>query len=311
MCFTACDKVQNLLLKPKMQLCDAENTKKQLQQLILDKITEQSKNSIKRIIHDGTEVDIKPLGQMVKSLNISIQDVRTEQAGVNGKQYQCESVVSIQIPNAMIEEADLARKFKEEGQPSIHQEALMTDLRYDNNTVLYDVKYKIQLTGDKKQHIVVENGHVFGRFVSDIVIDAMLKPTLEKQQREYEEQIAEENRQLEAEVQEKEKKEAEKSKVKAEYQAVLEKEAKQKLDKVNANLNLVWNDAEPEIREELLPAQKLWLQKRELECKVKTQEEEEESEKELVRIKCEENMTDQRISELKFLINQLRKELQE
>lgn len=315
MTLTACDKVQNMLSKPSQKtqsLCNSEQTKQQVQQLIVDKIAEQSKNSIKRIIHDGTEVDIAPLGKMVKSLNVSVQDIRTEQADAHSKKHQCAGTVSIQIPSAMVEEADLARKIKEEGQNSVQQEALLADLKFDNNAIVFEYLYKVQPTDDgKKQHVVVENGHLVSRFASNIVIDAMLKPSLEKQQREYEEQIAEENRQLEAEIKEEEQKEAEKNKVKAEYQAVLEKEAQQKLDKANANLNLVWNDAEPEIREELLSAQKVWLKKRELECKLKAQDEEDEHEKELVRLKCEENMTNQRASELKVVINQLRKELQE
>lgn len=309
-----CDKIKSYLpnqSQNNQSLCHHDAVKQQVQQLVAEKIGDMSKNALKAIVNEGVEVDITQLGKMAKTLNVTVDDVRTEQADAKSKKHQCVASVSIQIPSAMVEEANQTRKIDEE-EFTVEKSALLADLKFDNNTITSEFLYKAQPSDDgKKYHVSVESGHVVSRFVSDVIVDALLKPTAEQRQRQYEEAVAEEERILAKEAEEEEKKQAEKDKTKAEYQAVLEKEAQQNLDKANADLNLVWNDAEAEIREELLPEQRVWLKKRELECKLKAQEEEMEDERNLVRIQCEEKMTKQRTPELKASINNLRKALQE
>ncbi|MEG0199026.1 MAG: lysozyme inhibitor LprI family protein, partial [Acinetobacter sp.] len=81
-----------------------------------------------------------------------------------------------------------------------------------------------------------------------------------------------------------------------EYQSVLISEAKTNLDKANENLNLVWNSTTKEVRSRLLDEQKIWLKKRELECKLESSNSDN---PEVYRINCETNMTTQRTSELR------------
>ena len=76
------------------------------------------------------------------------------------------------------------------------------------------------------------------------------------------------------------------------------------IDTANKNLNLVWNAASKETREHLLDEQRLWLKKRELECKLEGNNADY-GEEEIVRLNCETNKTNYRTQELKSTIYQL------
>ena len=81
-----------------------------------------------------------------------------------------------------------------------------------------------------------------------------------------------------------------------EYQSVLVDEAKAKVDTANENLNLVWNATTKEIRDQLLDEQRIWLKKRELECKLESTNVDN---SEVARLNCEATMTNQRVNELR------------
>ena len=81
-----------------------------------------------------------------------------------------------------------------------------------------------------------------------------------------------------------------------EYQTVLVTEAKANLDTANENLNLVWNATTKEVRNHLLDEQRLWLKKRELECKLGSSNSDN---PEVTRINCEAEMTSNRVNELR------------
>ncbi|WP_374665092.1 lysozyme inhibitor LprI family protein [Acinetobacter sp.] len=81
-----------------------------------------------------------------------------------------------------------------------------------------------------------------------------------------------------------------------EYQTILISEAQTNYDKANENLNLVWNATSKEIRNQLLDEQRIWLKKRELECKLDSSNADN---PEVYRLNCEMNMTTQRTNELR------------
>jgi uncharacterized protein YecT (DUF1311 family) len=100
----------------------------------------------------------------------------------------------------------------------------------------------------------------------------------------------------EAAKQEEMKRIAEQTAAAEEYQSVLLSEAQSNLDKANENLNLVWNATSKNVRDQLLGEQKIWLKKRDLECKLDSSNAEN---PELHRLNCETNMTSERTTELR------------
>ncbi len=308
---TACDQIKQQIpqnAKNSTQQCSTETSQQSAQNAILEKINELGKGEIKKYLADGEEIDVKQFNAVMSQIKIDITDIRTTKAEKNSKQYACAGRFSIQLPTSLVEEANLARAI-EEGN-TVQQYALLSDLNFDNNTLIFDSAYSQQTTDDGKKILTqIESLHLATRFISTVIVDALRKPIIEERQRQYEEEIAEENKIAEAEYAEQAKIEAEANKTKAEYQAVLEKEAQQKLDKANAELNHVWNDSDSLIRQELLANQKIWLEKRKLECKMKVQELPE-LEQGVARIKCEESMTIARTAELKGQIANKTSQLQ-
>ena len=131
-------------------------------------------------------------------------------------------------------------------------------------------------------YVTLENPDVLAYFVRDIAIDSLLKATRQNA--------------VEVAKQEEIKRISEQEAAAQEYQSVLLLEAKTSLDQANENLNLVWNATSKEIRAQLLDEQKIWLKKRELECKLSSNETDN---PQLHRFNCEANMTTQRTSELR------------
>ena len=141
----------------------------------------------------------------------------------------------------------------------------------------------MQPTDDgKKVYVTLENPDALAYFVRDIAVDSLVKTA----------------RQNAAEVakQEEIKRIAEESAVAEEYQSVLLSEAQSNLDKANANLNLVWNATTKDVRDQLLAEQKIWLKKRDLECKLESSNTEN---PEVFRLNCETSMTNERTNELR------------
>src|SRR5690606_38257504 len=132
-----------------------------------------------------------------------------------------------------------------------------SDLSFENNQLKKEIEYFVQPTDDgKKVFVTLENPDALAFFVRDIAIDSLLKAA----------------RQNAAEVakQEEIKRVAEESAAAEEYQSVLLSDAQSNLDNANENLNLVWNSTTKEIRDQLLSEQRIWLKKRNLECKLES-----------------------------------------
>lgn len=291
---SACDKIP--VGKAKVQ-CNDEVSKQHIQQLFTDSIQEKAKAEIKQIVQAGNQVDVGRLSSLMSQLRININDVRTTHADEKSSKQLCEATLEVNLPASLVEEADAARMFME--REPIQQQAILDDLKFDNNTLTYNLVYSVQPTDDgKKIYGAIENAQRASGFMSEIIVDILHKPILEELEKQYQAEMQAEQAKYEAEA-------AENAKTRAEYVGVLENEAKQNLDKANTKLNLVWNAASADTRKELLPEQKTWLKKRDLECKLKAQDAENSDEQEVTRLKCETSMTDARTAELKSTIAQI------
>lgn len=276
----ACDKVSTITGSGTK--CDSDITKQIVVETFSKNVSDIASTRVKELIEtENVTVDMGKLRSTLQQITFNVTNVRTNNSDPNSKKNYCATDFIVNIPAQMIKDADAARAVYEEN--NIAQAAVLSDLSFENNQLKKEIEYFVQPTDDgKKVFVTLENPDALAFFVRDIAIDSLLKAA----------------RQNAAEVakQEEIKRVAEESAAAEEYQSVLLSEAQSNLDNANENLNLVWNSTTKEIRDQLLSEQRIWLKKRNLECKLESSNAEN---PEIFRLNCETNMTNERTNELR------------
>ena len=277
---SGCDKVQSIT--GSSIKCDNETAKQLVIESFSKTVSDVAALRVKELVHnENITIDMGKLRSTLQQITFNVNDVRTNNSDPNSnKQYGVTEFV-VKIPDQMIKDADAARAIYDEN--NIAQSAILSDLSFESNQLKKEIEYLVQPTDDgKKVYVTLENPDALAYFVRDIAVDSLVKTA----------------RQNAAEVakQEEIKRIAEESAVAEEYQSVLLSEAQSNLDKANANLNLVWNATTKDVRDQLLAEQKIWLKKRDLECKLESSNTEN---PEVFRLNCETSMTNERTNELR------------
>ena len=277
---SGCDKVQSIT--GSSIKCDNETAKQLVIESFSKTVSDVAALRVKELVDsENIAIDMGKLRSTLQQITFNVNDVRTNNSDPNSnKQYGVTEFV-VKIPDQMIKDADAARAIYDEN--NIAQSAILSDLSFESNQLKKEIEYLVQPTDDgKKVYVTLENPDALAYFVRDIAVDSLVKTA----------------RQNAAEVakQEEIKRIAEESAVAEEYQSVLLSEAQSNLDKANANLNLVWNATTKDVRDQLLAEQKIWLKKRDLECKLESSNTEN---PEVFRLNCETSMTNERTNELR------------
>ncbi|SFS75469.1 Protein of unknown function [Acinetobacter bohemicus] len=277
---SGCDKVQSIA--GGSVKCDDENAKQLVVEGFSKTVSDIASKRVKELIDtENVTIDMGKLRSTLQQITFNVNDVRTNNSDPNSKKQYCVTEFVVKVPDQMVKDADAARAVYDEN--NIAQAAVLSDLSFEANQLKKEIEYLVQPTDDgKKVYVTLENPDALAYFVRDIAVDSLVKTA----------------RQNAAEVakQDEIKRVAEEEAAVQEYQSVLISEAKTNLDKANENLNLVWNSTTKEERSRLLDEQKIWLKKRELECKLESSNSDN---PEVYRINCETNMTTQRTSELR------------
>ena len=277
---SGCDKVQSIA--GGSVKCDDENAKQLVVEGFSKTVSDIASKRVKELIDtENVTIDMGKLRSTLQQITFNVNDVRTNNSDPNSKKQYCVTEFVVKVPDQMVKDADAARAVYDEN--NIAQAAVLSDLSFEANQLKKEIEYLVQPTDDgKKVYVTLENPDALAYFVRDIAVDSLVKTA----------------RQNAAEVakQDEIKRVAEEEAAAQEYQSVLISEAKTNLDKANENLNLVWNSTTKEVRSQLLDEQKIWLKKRELECKLESFNSDN---PEVYRINCETNMTTQRTSELR------------
>lgn len=280
MLIAACDKVSEIT--GSAAKCDNETAKELVVESFSKSLNEVSSNRIKELIEiENVTIDMGKMRSALKQITFQVTDVRTNNTDPNSKKSYCATNFVVKLPEQMITDADSARAVYQEN--NVAQSAVLSDLSFEQNQLKKEIEYLVQPTDNgKKVFVTLENPDAIVYFVSNVAVDSLLKAA----------------RLNAAEVakQEEVKRVAEQNAAAQEYQQVLLAEAKTNLDNANENLNLVWNATTKEVREQLLAEQKIWLKKRDLECKLESSNTEN---PEVYRLNCETNMTVTRTSELR------------
>lgn len=277
---SGCDQVQSIT--GQSVKCDNDTAKQLVVESFSKTVSEVASQRVKELIaSENITIDMGKLRSTLQQITFNVSDVRTNNSDPNSKKQYCVTQFVVKIPDQMVKDADAARAVYDEN--NIAQAAVLSDLSFETNQLKKEIEYLVQPTDDgKKVYVTLENPDVLAYFVRDIAVDSLLKTTRQNA--------------VEVAKQEEIKRISEQEAAAQEYQSVLLLEAKTSLDQANENLNLVWNATSKEIRAELLDEQKIWLKKRELECKLSSNETDN---PQLHRFNCEANMTTQRTSELR------------
>jgi uncharacterized protein YecT (DUF1311 family) len=277
---SGCDKVQSIT--GTSVKCDDETAKQLVVESFSKTVSDISAERVKELINtENVTIDMGKLRSTLQQITFNVNDVRTNNSDPNSKKQYCATEFVVKVPDQMIKDADAARAVYDENNTA--QAAVLSDLSFEANQLKKEIEYLVQPTDDgKKVYVTLENPDALAYFVRDIAVDSLVK-----------------NARLNAaEVakQDEIKRVADEEAAAQEYQTVLISEAKTNLDKANENLNLVWNSTTKEVRAQLLDEQRIWLKKRELECKLESSNAEN---PDVYRLNCEMNMTTQRTSELR------------
>lgn len=277
---SGCDQVQSIT--GQSVKCDNDTAKQLVVESFSKTVSEVASQRVKELIaSENITIDMGKLRSTLQQITFNVSDVRTNNSDPDSKKQYCVTQFVVKIPDQMVKDADAARAVYDEN--NIAQAAVLSDLSFETNQLKKEIEYLVQPTDDgKKVYVTLENPDVLAYFVRDIAVDSLLKTTRQNA--------------VEVAKQEEIKRISEQEAAAQEYQSVLLLEAKTSLDQANENLNLVWNATSKEIRAQLLDEQKIWLKKRELECKLSSNETDN---PQLHRFNCEANMTTQRTSELR------------
>lgn len=277
---SGCEKVQSIT--GTSINCDNELVKQLVAESFSKTLSEVSAERVKELVStENITIDMGKLRSSLQQITFNVNDVRTNNSDPNSKKQYCVTQFVVKVPDQMIKDADAARAVY--GENNTAQAAVLSDLSFEANQLKKEIEYLAQPTDDgKKVYVTLENPDLLAYFVRDIAVDSLVKTA-----RLNAAQIAK---------QEEMQRVAEEEAAAQEYQSVLVSEAKTNLDNANEYLNLVWNATTKEVRAHLLDEQKIWLKKRELECKLESSDKEN---PEISRLNCEANMTKQRSSELR------------
>ena len=275
-----CDKVQNLTSGAVK--CDNEAAKKLVVESFSKVVSDAATERVKSLIeNENITIDMGKLRSTLQQVTFNVTNVRTNNSDPNSNKQYCVTEFIVKLPEQLVKDADAAREIY--GESNVTQSAVLADLSFEMNQLKKDIDYLVQPTdsGDKV-FVTLENSEALAYFVRDIAVDSLIKNARQNA--------------VEVAKQEALQAVADQEATAKEYQSVLGDEAKAKVDTANENLNLVWNATTKEIRDQLLDEQRIWLKKRELECKLESTNVDN---SEVARLNCEATMTNQRVNELR------------
>lgn len=274
---SGCDKFTGKSVK-----CNDDEVKKLVIEDFNKKLLDNAEQSIKELIkNENITIDMGKLRSALKQITFTTSDIRTNNSDPNSNKEYCSTSFSVDIPSQIIKDANGARAVYDE--TNISQIAVLSDIASENGKFKKELDYSVQPTDDNKTILVnLENPESLVYFVRDVAVYSLIKSA-----RENAIALAEQENQKAIEAE---------NAAQQEYRNLLLQEAQNKLNIANGNLNLVWNSTTKEIRAQLLDEQRLWLKKREIECKLDSSHYDY---PEVQQLNCEANMTDNRTNELR------------
>lgn len=231
----------------------------------------------------------------LSKVSITIENIRTSKKDPNSTKVFCEGSLKISPTPEILKQADEARK--ESNLVTISDEAKNQLFEQSANAFVKAIEYTVQPTDDGKSVFVeVSTPKSFSVLLGEMVGFSILEPMIqaqkvEKMQAEAAEKQQEEEQRIESERLLNEQK-------KAQMEANLAM-AKNENALANQTINELWKEYPTDSKKIMLDAQRAWVKKKELDCKVEAASiSTDESEKEIARLNCDTRATKSRVYEL-------------
>lgn len=285
--------------------CNDEASRQLVAETLAKSLNQTGLANIKAMITDkGVDVDLVKFKAAVQQIKFELTDVRTDRADPQTSKKFCQAMLTVNLPSSLLKDADTAREMYQE--MTLPKLAILSDLELEGSSVRHQLEYSVQPTDDgQKIYAEVQNAAPPIEFVNQVILDALQKPARLAERRsaeQFEQQAAQEQEQLAADQAALDTQQAiERQANQQAYQNLQQQEAVQRLSSANNKLNAVWNSTSKPVRDQLLAEQRIWLKKRELECRLNSEDAQPEM-REIMRLRCETEVTTQRVGVLQQLI---------
>ena len=285
--------------------CNDEASRQLVAETLAKSLNQTGLANIKAMITDkGVDVDLVKFKAAVQQIKFELTDVRTDRADPQTSKKFCQAMLTVSLPSSLLKDADTAREMYQE--MTLPKLAILSDLELEGSSVRHQLEYAVQPTDDgQKIYAEVQNAAPPIEFVNQVILDALQKPARLAERRsaeQFEQQAAQEQEQLAADQAALDAQQAmERQANQQAYQSLQQQEAVQRLSSANNKLNAVWNSTSKPVRDQLLAEQRIWLKKRELECRLNSEDAAPEL-RDIARLRCETDVTTQRVGVLQQLI---------
>lgn len=239
---------------------------------------------------DGSPIfDAASVRATLSKTSIAVENIRTSKEDPNSTKIFCEGSIKITVPPELLSRAEEGRELS--GLGTVTALASTNLLEQSANAFTKPIEYNIQPTDDgKKIFAQLTAAKPMGDFLGEIIGAAIIKPIIEANR--IEQAKAAEAERLQAEEQEKRQQ--------AERVEVALNQARQENMLANQAIGDLWKNIPADERKLMLHAQRVWIKKKELDCKVESAAKSTDpSEKEIYRLNCDTEVTTARISEIR------------
>ncbi|ABM40069.1 lysozyme inhibitor LprI family protein [Polaromonas naphthalenivorans] len=279
--------------------CSDETATSVARSLIASSLAEKIETEVKGTKKD---VDTSAINALVAQFKISLGDIRTSKKDPNSSKVFCSATIGVQFSEAVIQDADKVRK-SISYKPST-EFVRDSGLKFEAYKLIGDFEYSVQPTDDGKKVFAELQGNQKPLLIAaEIASSALLKTVVESAEAlKASERDAAQAKIQQAEIQkqqsETEQRQAEEIQktLRAKNASLQLEEAQLAITQANAKINVAWNAISKIEREAMLPEQRVWLKRRELDCKTKGVAEQatDLTAQETVRLLCEVEMTQKR-----------------
>lgn len=224
----------------------------------------------------------------LSKIAIAVENIRTAKEDPNSTKVFCEGSIKISVPPELLKKAEEGRELASLGTVAVLASA--NSLEQSANVFTKSIEYNVQPTDDgKKIFAELTAPKPMSEFVSEVVGSIIIKPIIEANK--IQQAKAEESERLQAEEQEK--------KQRAEQIEMALSQAKQDNVLASQAIGELWKSIPEDERKSMLDAQRAWIKKKELDCKVDAAAKSTDpSEKEIYRLNCDTAATTARVSEI-------------
>ena len=189
----------------------------------------------------------------VRQLKLSLADVRTSKDDPNSSKQFCTATVKLVAPAQMVLDADRTREMANLN--SVEALADNANVQKEANAFHAEIEFNVQPTDDgDKLFSEIESGEEALAFFGELVQDHLLKNALLDARAEADRLESERNAAISSATQD--------------MQSATLEEARETNRSAVAAINAIWKAIPAVTRQQLLPAQRLWLKKTEAACKL-------------------------------------------